>query len=182
MSSHPPPASSNRQAYHNVQLRGKGRGYNFFAAPASASKAAPPQGSLVSYVEEFNSILKKLSSGLAARFPFDATIDRAKKRIQLAVDMDPTLGIDTVGPYLYRFREEIFAGDDAFFIEKSHSVDPEDIDSENADLISYLIPKVQTAWTEADRCQQDAYRAVIQDLLDVYLDYLAVLHASTAIN
>ena len=145
------------------------------AAPPPSPEAAPPAGTLVSYVEEFNSILKKLTCELAIRYPNDATIDRAKKRIHLAMDIDPTFIIDEVGPYLYPYREEIYAGDADFFIENDYDAElKQSVDTEKAGLTAYIIPKVKTAWGESDADQQEAYMVTVQALLDIYLEYLAL--------
>lgn len=143
--------------------------------------AAPPEGTLVEYVEEFNTILKKMTCELAVRYPGDATISRAKKRILLALDLDPIRIVDTVGPYLYKYRAEVYAGDDAFFMENDYDSELRaDAGSEKVDLAAYIIPKVKTAWGESDAAQREGYKQVVQSLLDVYLDYLALSNAARA--
>jgi hypothetical protein len=129
----------------------------------------------VTYVEEFNRVLKKMTCDLVVRYPTDATIGRAKKRILLAIDIEPIFIIDEVGPYLYRYREGIYAGDADFFIENDYDAElKESVNAEKADLVSYIIPKVKTAWGEAGADQREAYKVAVQDLLDVYLEYLAL--------
>lgn len=163
-----------------------GYGYGYYAAPAppaagppgAAADAAPPQGTLATYVEEFNRILKKMACELAIRYPSDASIDRAKKRILLAIHADPFSIIGAVGPYLFKYREGIYAGAADFFIENDYDAElKQSVNAEKADLASYIIPKVKTAWTESDADQREAYKATVQGLLDVYLEYLAVKHA-----
>lgn len=145
------------------------------AAAPDTAPAAPPAGTLVPYVEEFNSILKKMTCELVVRYPTDATIDRAKKRILLAMDMDPIFIIDAVGPYLYRYREGIYAGDADFFIENDYDAElKKSVNAEKADLVSYIIPKVKGAWKVSDAGQREAYKVTVQALLDVYLEYLAL--------
>lgn len=151
-------------------------------APGSApppspetSPAAPPTGTLIPYVEEFNTIVKKMTCELVVRYPTDATINRAKKRILLAMDMAPIFIIDAVGPYLYHYREGIYAGDADFFIENDYDAElKESVNAEKADLVSYIIPKVKEAWKVSDAGQREAYKATVQALLDIYLEYLAL--------
>lgn len=136
----------------------------------------PPAGNQVLIVEDFNRILKKLACELVTRYPSDATIARAKKRIMLAIDMDPIFIITTVGPYLYKYKEGIYANDGDFFIENDYDVElKESVDAERADLTSYIIPKVKTAWKESDDAGRGVYMETVQTLLDQYLEYLATL-------
>jgi hypothetical protein len=129
----------------------------------------------VSYVEEFNGILKKMACNLVVLYPTDARIVRAKKRILLAMDMDPISIIDAVGPYLYCYREGIYAGDADFFIGNAYDAElKESVNAEKADLVSYIIPKVKEAWKVSDAGQREAYKVTVQALLDVYIEYLAL--------
>jgi len=135
----------------------------------------PPAGDLVSIVEEFNSILKKLTCDLVIRYPNDATIARAKKRIMLAIDIDPVFIITNVGPYLFKYKDEIYAEDSEFFMENDYDADLKaSADAESADLSAYIIPKVKMSWRESGPAEQAAYLSIVQNLLDAYLDYLAV--------
>jgi hypothetical protein len=129
----------------------------------------------VSYVEDFNRILKKMTCELVVRYPADATIGRAKKRIFLAMGIDPVCIIEAVGPYLYGYRTQIYAGDADFFIENDYDAElKESVNAEKADLVSYIIPKVKTAWSESEEAQREVYKVTVQSLLDVYLEYLAL--------
>jgi len=133
---------------------------------------------MVTIVEDFNRILKKMTCELVVRHPTDATIDRAKKRILMAMDMDPILIIDAVGPYLYKFKDGIYAGDADFFIENDYDAEiKQSVNAEKADLTLYIIPKVKTAWLESGPDEREAYKETVQALLDTYLDYLAIVMA-----
>jgi hypothetical protein len=128
-------------------------------------------------VNNFNSTLKQLTNDLVRRFPNDAAIVRAKKRIMLAISADPIYIIkDVVGPILYTYRKEIFSGNDAFFMAntyKEHFETGENKD--NIDLSAYIIPKVKEAWKVSTKGVRDQYKETVQDLLDDYLDYLAAV-------
>lgn len=137
--------------------------------------AASPAEIFVTHVEEFNRILKKMTCALVIRYPADATIARAKKRILLAMDIDPVLIIEAVGPYLYSYREGIYKGDADFFIENDYDAElQQSVNAEKADLTSYIIPKVKTAWAKSGTEQREDYKLTIQALLDIYLEYMAL--------
>lgn len=125
------------------------------------------------FVEEFNRILKGLTTSLAVRFPADALVARVKKRVLLAADFDPARVVDAVGPYLYRYRDAIFAGDSRFFLENDYDAEVGRAAAGNADLATHIIPKVKSAWAQSDPAQRAAYTAAVQDLLDNYIEYLA---------
>jgi len=143
-----------------------------YAAPAT--RAAPSANQIVVHAEEFNGILKRLTCDLAVRFPTDATIARAKKRVLLAIDVEPLAVINTAGPYLYDYREQIYAGDDQFFIENDYDAElKQSVDSEKADLTAYIIPRVKEAWGAAGEAEKASYLDTVQALLDAYVEYLA---------
>lgn len=137
--------------------------------------ATPASRRIVAHVEDFNGILRRLTADLAVRYPADATVDRAKKRIMMAIDVDPVFIIDNVGPYLYQYRNEIYAGDTAFFVTNSYDAElKQSVNAEKADLVSYIIPKVKEAWGVVGPEQQAAYLDTVQTLLDAYVEYLTL--------
>jgi len=126
---------------------------------------------------EFNSIIKKLILELSILYPSDTTIRQIKKRIFLIIDIDPIRIIDIVGPYLYKYREKIYAGDSDFFTKNDYDAElnyAEDI--EKANIAAYIIQKVKIAWVKSDFDQKESYKNIIQTLLDIYLEYLILNH------
>ena len=161
----PPPAAN-----HAPASVASVASYGYGAAPPSN-----PRTALAVQVECFNSILKKLTCDLVVRYPADAKIDRAKKRIMLAIDIDPILILDMVGPYLYKFRDGIYAGDADFFIENDYDAElRESVDADKADITAYIIPKVKTAWGDSGPVDRAAYTETVQALLDAYIEYLSL--------
>jgi len=132
---------------------------------------------LLQTVEGFNAIIKSLTTDLAARYPDDPVVVRMQKRTMLAVHATPTFVLEMVGPYLYKYRKEIYAGKDVFFLQQDYSGElKQSKDMEKADMVKYLIPKVKMAWAEANAKRRSGYKETVQELLDWYLDYLSVTH------
>jgi hypothetical protein len=143
------------------------------AAPAPA--ATPPTGTLVTIIGDFNRIMKKMVCDLVILYPQDATIDRAKKRVLLAIDLYPICIIEAVGPYLFAYKEGVYAGDTDFFLENDYDLElAEAVNTDKADLVHYIIPKIKTSWRESDAPRREAYKESTQTLLDIYLDFLAL--------
>jgi hypothetical protein len=129
----------------------------------------------VAHIEDFNGVLKKLTCGLVVRFPADPSIARAKKRIMLAIDLDPVFIIEAIGPYLYEYRDQVYAGNDSFFLANDYDAELRDsVDPEKAGLAAHIIPKVKQAWASAPAAEQAVYTETVQTLLDSYVEYLAL--------
>lgn len=127
----------------------------------------------VNSVNEFNGILKSLTTDLVRLYPQDPVIDRAKKRIFMAIDMTPMFVIGEVGPVLYEYRDQIYAKNEEFFMENDYDKEIRaSVDAEKRDLSAYIIPKVKEAWRDADSAEKDQYTEIAVDLLDSYMDYL----------
>ncbi len=134
----------------------------------------PPPADNVAIVEEFNRRIRLLARSLAEQYPSDATIARAQKRIGLAADVEPLAVLNTVGPYLYRYREQILAGDEAFFIENTYDAElREGVAADRVSLAAYIIPKVKEAWAGKAAAVKAGYKDTVVALLDLYLDFLA---------
>ena len=142
----------------------------------------PMRGAYVVYAEQFNRNLKILARDIAARYPEDATADRAKKRIMTVIDVDPLYVIDTVGPYLYAYRDQIFALNDPaagarmedFFLENSFDAELQaSVVQETADLVSYVIPKLKERVRALPPEEKRQYKELVIALLDDYIEYLA---------
>src|SRR3989338_2325099 len=102
----------------------------------------------IEFVEAFNHSLKILVKDLAARHPTDATIHRAYKRMMTVISFEPLFVINSVGPYLYSYRTEIYSleSDDVetFFLENDFDTElKRSINQEKAELVKYIIPKAK---------------------------------------
>jgi hypothetical protein len=155
------------------------------ARPAIAPPARAPASYTV-YAESFNRSLKVLTIDLARRYRGDADVYRAKERIMTVVAYDPLFVINEVGPYLYKYREQIYQIEtdseavEEFFLGQDFKAEfDECTNKDKIDLVKALLPKVKATVrtlqaSSADEKQQ--YKALIVSLLDDYVEYLAALH------
>ena len=134
----------------------------------------------LAYAENFNHDLRALVRDLAARHPSDATIHRARTRVMTVTDLDPLFVIREVGPYLYSYREQIYAmevnqaGVEAFFMANTFDAElRESVDQDKADLVRYIIPKAKEHVAALSTAEMAQYRDIVVRLLDNYVDYVA---------
>lgn len=138
---------------------------------------AAPAGQYEGHVESFNHHLKVLARDLARRYPADAMVFRAQKRIMTAIAIDPLSVIKKVGPYLYSYREQIYNLDDdaeAFFLENTFDAELKSgVSQEKVDMLSYLIPKAKECARSLPSEDKKEYAVLVTAMLDDYIEYLA---------
>jgi hypothetical protein len=138
----------------------------------------------VQYVENFNHSLKVLTRDLARRHPSDALIDRAHKRVMTAIAIDPLFVINSVGPYLYSYRAQIYnlstpdGSAESFFLENSFDNEIKaSVDQNKADMVSYIIPKAKECARTLPPGEKQEYKNLVIAMLDEYIEYLAETRA-----
>lgn len=127
------------------------------------------------YAEKFNHNLKTIVRDLARQFPHDAMAARLQKRVGLAIGLDPLLLIKIVGPKLYAYREQIYSKDVAaeeFALTHSFGAEIGATDADGAEAAAHFIPLVQQYLRNASAAEKKAYRAVVVELLDCYLEFI----------
>lgn len=131
-------------------------------------------------VKRFNHSLKILARDLAKRCPGDPMVFRVHKRTMALVDVLPIFVIDTVGPYLYSYREQIYSGgenDEEFFIEHTFETEVKEIaNPERAEMVSYLIPKAKACALSLPPEERKEYKELVISMLDDYIEYLSILN------
>jgi hypothetical protein len=135
------------------------------------------------YVDNFNSNLRILVRDLAKRYPNDAIVFRMQKRVMTVISMDPLLVIKDVGSKLYKYREQIYAADETFFLENSFDAELKAAASqEKADMISYLIPRVKELVRSLPAAEKTEYIELVVSLLDDYIEFIAALHVEPSMR
>lgn len=141
------------------------------------AKKPAPVSTYIEYVENFNRTLKVLTRDLGQRYPLDAKVARAQKRIMSAIAIDPLFVINAVGPYLYSYRDQIYKlneGSESFFLENTFDTElKEGIDAEKVDLVSYIIPKAKECMRTLPPKEMQQYKDLVIALLDDYIEFLA---------
>jgi hypothetical protein len=131
--------------------------------------------SYIHYVESFNHGLKILARDLVKRYPTDAMIFRAHRRAMTVMSIDPLLVINEVGPYLYSYRDQLYAFDEEFFLENTFDDELKaSVNQEKADMVSYIIPKAKECARALPPAEKEEYKAIVISLLDDYIEYLAM--------
>jgi hypothetical protein len=132
-------------------------------------------------VDKFNRSVKTLAIDMVKHFPQDAQVYRIKERITLSSNVTPMFIIETMGPYLLKYREQICRGDHDFFISNSYDADLRDaVDEEKADMVNYLMPKLKDAFVGKSDDEKVSYMEAVQDMLDYYLDLILIRKEASA--
>ena len=145
-----------------------------------ANRPAPKKGnSFAEHATAFNSKIRILVRDVARQYPNDPTIHRARTRAMTVIDLDPLFVIESVGPYLYTYREQVYAlegkgSTEEFFLERSYDTELKaSVDQEKADLVQYIIPKAKECARALTPDRKREYIELIVGLLDEYIEYLA---------
>jgi hypothetical protein len=129
------------------------------------------------YVERFNRNLRILSRDLNRRFPNDPVMYRAHQRTTFVIEANPKFVIEQVGPYLARYNNEIYNYSpevERFFLDNPFDDElKEGVVAEKVDLVAYVIPKVKECAMKETPAMREAYRQIVIELLDDYLEYTA---------
>ena len=138
----------------------------------------------IPYVEQFNHDLKVLTIDLTRRCPNDPVIYRAKQRVMTAIFIDPLFVINLAGPYLYKYRSQVYAlvdqnksgAAEEFFLENSYDADLKaSVDQERADLVACILPKAKDCARGLEANEKRQYINIIVGLLDSYVEYLSAV-------
>jgi hypothetical protein len=131
----------------------------------------------VEHVEGFTTKLRTLSRDLARRYPADANASRLHKRITTGVSADPVSVIEAVGPYLYKYREQIYSADAGSAVSRllacDFAAELSEGGQERTDIIRYLIPKARECAGSLSDAELVEYTDIVVAMLDDYLEYLA---------
>jgi len=141
-----------------------------------------PVDRYIEYVNRFNRNIKLLTIDLANRYPTDATVYHANRRIIAAVNYSPLLVVDEAGPYLYRYRKEVFALEqqgpaaeaaEKAFMENSYTEELQSAkDRELANMSAYIINLAKATITKLEPKKKQEYKKIVIALLDDYIEYL----------
>lgn len=132
----------------------------------------PDRKVILAHMNKFNHLIRQLLKDLRRRLPNDTDVWRIDKRVGIAIDTIPSLVVDLVGFYLYRYREQIIAGNDQFFVENTYDFEiREAVEKERMDLTMMMIPKIKGCWANLSEAEKVDLRKSAKDLLFSYVDY-----------
>jgi len=134
-------------------------------------------------IDRFTTGLKLLTRSLTTRCPNDATIWRAEKRIMTGIALDPLFVVNTVGSYLYKYRDEIVNFNDdteRFFMQNDFDDELKaGVDSEKVDLTAYIIPRAKEIARDLSAQEKQELIDIVTDLLADYTDYYLFINSET---
>ena len=135
--------------------------------------------SYIKNVESFNRNLKTLVRDIVSKCPNDALIARVQKRVMTVIALEPLKVINSVGPYLYKYRDQIYNTDENsedFFLENSFDAELNaEMNKEKVDMVSYIIPKTKECARNLPKAEKEEYKALVIALLDDYVEYLIAI-------
>jgi hypothetical protein len=138
-------------------------------------------------ISSFNRQVRLLTKDLVSRLPStDAVAGRALKRIIIATTEAPQLVIETVGPVLLRYKDQLYGKNkeevDKFFLTQSYDDEFKDsVDEVKIKMVKELIPKAKEVARAATPAVRDSIREQVTRLLDYYIDYLAAQRGLSAV-
>lgn len=137
----------------------------------SSDAQVPP---LAVTIEGFCSAIRELVNDFARRHPSDPLVDRIRKRVNAAISLVPAQVVELAGFYLFKYHDQIYAGDEAFFLNaENFNQDLAQGERERADLVSQAMPKIFSSWGTLSPQERDWYKECAAALVDMYLDYEA---------
>jgi len=104
-----------------------------------------------------------------------AKIHRINKRINLAINSEPGMVFNKVGPYLYKYRDFIYdeSTEDKLinwdFVEVKESDD-----KETEDISIMIISELKRCFSNMNTEQKKYYRNMVISLLDNYIEYTCI--------
>jgi hypothetical protein len=141
------------------------------AAPTPAA-SPQPNANWQDHVSQFNGNINLLITDLVRAYPHDATAARVKKRVALSINLTPMYVIDTVGPYLVKYTDEINARKYAFFIENSYDSELKAaVDEQKANETVALMPLIKQAFKQFSDAKKASYAKLVESMLLDYVEY-----------
>lgn len=133
---------------------------------------------LASIVEAFVRKVKFLTLDIFHRCKDDPKVYRTKERIFLICAADPNKVVDRVGKAIFRYRENIIAGDSMFFQKSNDGDFRGHVTMDNFNDFDHIAEKIRDIYWNADQELCDMYKQAFLELLELYIDYCIAVQAS----
>jgi hypothetical protein len=127
--------------------------------------------SLAIIVEQFVRKVKFLTLDIFHRCKDDPKVYRTKERIFLICAADPNKVVDRVGKVIFRYRENIIAGDSVFFHKSNDGDFKEHVTMDNFNDFDYIAKKIRDIYWSSNQELCDMYQQAFLELLELYIDY-----------
>jgi hypothetical protein len=118
-------------------------------------------------LDEFNGTIKRLVR-FATSKSTKLTIGGAVKRVKLLLDDAPLAAIQTVGPLLVKYREQVMSSDEKYFMTTDLS---KDIPAEHAADAKDIIALINDLKGIYEKCSQEDKKTVLNDMKQLLVSY-----------
>ena len=126
-------------------------------------------------ITQFNRNIILMTKKLSDHYPNDPVADRVKKRIKLATDFVSSYTIELAGPYLFKFKDKIYAMNDGtynFFLNYNFDTEIKKVETKSvAESVIHIIQLLKSLFVRLDAQSKQDYSALVISLLDDYVDY-----------
>lgn len=124
------------------------------------------------YVNTFLHTIKILIKEVSQYIPDNPNLYRIKKRIALAIELDPNSVFQKVGKKLYKYKEFIYdESTEDFLIQHEFPEVANENDKEIEDASTLIINELKKAMKVINSDQKKYYRQMVISLLDIYIEY-----------
>lgn len=127
--------------------------------------------SKIENIEAFNKHLRYVINVLISKNKDDAKLDRTRKRINMALDVSPDIGIKKAGEYIYRYREQISESTPQTMITAVENGTIKEI-NEADDEVKYIVNRIILTLKDCTPQEQAAVHKKLRQLLSEYSKYI----------
>jgi len=121
----------------------------------------------------FNSGLIKIVKAIENKNKNDVHIMELSNQIKVGSDIDHTILIKKVGPYLLKYKDQIQKADIEFFMNTSAFL-PEEAKHTKVDTY-HVVQLIQDNWKSFKDTEKKVLISIIQDMYNLYIKYLIFL-------
>lgn len=124
-------------------------------------------------INEFNSLLLAVVDEVLEQQPSERLI-QLQKKINLIVTLHPIWPIESVGPYLNSYREQLSYNNkdfEQFFLQMDCPQVVEHLSPSTAETVLYVIEHIRILWTNTNTHNKLKHQHSIKTMLDNYREY-----------
>lgn len=141
-------------------------------------------------IETFNKDIKKLTNVLAALDPDNEEFLRVRELAKLAINTQPVIVVELIGPELFKYRDIIFGPNPFDFMEQVDVIDEykkidesvrnnpvsfsSDIQTKEFDDITKLLVLLKSKWLQLDEKEKTYILSIVKHIVRQYILYLQV--------
>lgn len=114
-------------------------------------------------VKKFNNLVRRLLKCVDNVID-DPELERLRMAANQAITVNDLFAVSRVGPYFFRYKEQIFAGNIEYFLNDDLGEDTHEVDD--------IISKVRMAWYKCNDDERTVLYDIIHELTTLYIEYV----------